>query len=226
LKEGQSATLIANRRKELLIESSRGNLGEAIKDLAVKYSISEDTLYKDWALRDQWINEIITIDDPTLAKKYFMGLEEVIQEAKWMIKQADNSNAKVGALRIVKETYGLLLDILVKAGYLAKGNDFDQISEIRLTFVDPWRKDKDGKPTYTVSGKDYSEREYNTLTHTNIPIEDKSRLNADNTTVDSASNSNPNPNPNDYTNDSVNDCTTNTNNNDSTSASIHGDDQQ
>lgn len=190
MKEGQSATLIANRRKELLIESSRGNLGEAIRDLAIKYSVSEDTLYKDWASRDKWINDIVRIDDPTLAKKYFMGLEEVVQEAKWMIKQADNSNAKVGALRIVKETYGLLLDILVKAGYLQKGNDHDEISEIRITFIDPFKKDADGKPTYLSNGKEYSEEEYNKLTnrtdaypHSNIPSDENSSATAQEETL-------------------------------------------
>jgi hypothetical protein len=96
---------LLKRRTEMLMLSGKGViLGEVVKDLATKYDVSRTALYIDWAKRNKWIPTILELNDPEkvfydimVAHKeiYRMGVREYLT--------ADNSNARIGALRLLRD---------------------------------------------------------------------------------------------------------------------------
>lgn len=112
---------LIERRTEMLDLISKGTpLVDTIKDLAQKYRCPEKTLYNDWGRAKRWAPAIVKLGDPTLLAMLLRGLEEVIPRC-WVLSQtADNASAKVGALRLAKETYIDLIHILQSLGIVIK----------------------------------------------------------------------------------------------------------
>lgn len=100
---------------DLLNETLEKPITEAIRVLASKYKCSEAMLWNDWATQEDWLNEVFEIN-AVLGKKCVAGLMRVVQEGWRMYRLGDNSNARVGALRVAKEGYSEMLEFLQKIG--------------------------------------------------------------------------------------------------------------
>ncbi len=96
---------LIKRRRELLKQRSLGlSLSDVVKDLATKYGVSLRTVYYDWQHRKQWMEDLLDIEDP---ETLFLELIATHQEIKrYTVKEyliGDNSNARIGALRLLRE---------------------------------------------------------------------------------------------------------------------------
>jgi hypothetical protein len=110
-----------NRRTEILGLVCKGVTIQALsKDLADKYAVSPRSIQNDWSRRQQWLPQIAKITDPTVLPILVQGLQEIIPNAWYEYKTADNSNARIGALRLAKEAYCDILEILQSVGFIEK----------------------------------------------------------------------------------------------------------
>ena len=125
-----NAIAITKRRKALLTEASKGNLAQGIKDLANRYNVTENAIYMDWENRETWVKDIIDIQDPTLGNTWIQGMALIINEA-WL---QYNLKKTIGWLRLAKDTYTTLVDILIKSGNITKQQALDQIKEINVNW--------------------------------------------------------------------------------------------
>jgi hypothetical protein len=89
---------------------------QIVGDLATKYEVKPDTIYQDWHRRERWINYVTQLDDPTVINELLQGLRQIIPNAWYEYKQADNTNAKIGALRVLRETYLSIIEVLQSMG--------------------------------------------------------------------------------------------------------------
>lgn len=142
MKEAQTAILLTCRRRDLMMETSTGKpLKEVIPLLAQRYEVEENTLYADWANRESWLGDLIQFD-ANLPKRYFVELDATKEKAWFQYYTADNSNAKVGALRVVKDCLSIGLDVMVKSGYFKKENAPVDVRDITVRWEAPvWMKD-------------------------------------------------------------------------------------
>lgn len=93
------------RRKEMLSKHSSGlSLSENVKELSLKYNITRRALYYDWKIRKHWLPVILGLED---SETVFYELLDQHRELKRLALkeylQADNSNARVGALRLLRD---------------------------------------------------------------------------------------------------------------------------
>jgi hypothetical protein len=96
---------LLERRRELLKTRNYGvSLVDAVKNLSGKYHVSTRTIYYDWQHRKQWIEAVLDIQDP---QAFFLELvanhKEIYRLAALEFLQADNSNARIGALRLLRD---------------------------------------------------------------------------------------------------------------------------
>jgi len=132
---------INKRRMDLLNETIEKPVTEAVRNVARKYNCSEDIMWNDRATQEEWLSEVFEIN-AALGKKCVAGMLRVIQEGWKMYRTGDNSNARVGALRVAKEGYSELSDLLYKLG-LFTGNSA-VVNEIKIMWnIDDYiNKDK------------------------------------------------------------------------------------
>ena len=98
------ANLIERRQKMVKLRASGLSLTKVIKDLAAECEVTTRALYYDWKHRKTWLKTILELKDP---ETFFLDLlskhKEISRLAMLEYLQADNSNAKIGALRLLKE---------------------------------------------------------------------------------------------------------------------------
>lgn len=96
---------LLERRQEMLRMKSTGlSLAKIIEDLSVKYEISVRGLYKDWAGRARWIKAILSMEDPEVFFLDVLATQKQIYNRAYMeYLKADNSNARIGALRLLRD---------------------------------------------------------------------------------------------------------------------------
>jgi len=79
-------------------------LNEVVRDLAAEYGVTRTALYIDWAKRDKWIPIIMDLDDP---EKVFYDIavahKEIYRMAVKEYLTGDNSSARIGALRLLRD---------------------------------------------------------------------------------------------------------------------------
>jgi hypothetical protein len=126
-----NAGILVLRRQELISGTMKQTLSTTVKELSVKYEVPENTIYEDWQARESWIKDILKLDDPSLPTQHLIGLNDVINES-WFVY---NTTKSIGALRLIKETHGLILDLMVKAGYFNKEQAADAYNEIKLSWA-------------------------------------------------------------------------------------------
>jgi len=85
-------------------ESYRAFLAKIINDISQKYNITPRGLYQDWAGRARWIKAILSLKDPEL---FFLDClsthREIYKRASIEYFKGDNSAAKIGALRLLRD---------------------------------------------------------------------------------------------------------------------------
>jgi hypothetical protein len=94
----------------MLKEKAHGNdLAQIVTHLAVKYDVSTRQLYRDWQHRGDWLDAIVGIGDPSV---FFTELVATHLEVKRLAMKeyltGDNSAARIGALRLIRD---LTLDL-------------------------------------------------------------------------------------------------------------------
>ena len=96
--------LLIRRQEMLKLKSTGMSLATIINDVSRKYEITRRGLYKDWAGRARWIKAILSMEDPEV---FFLDVlatqKEIYKRAYLEYLKADNSNAKIGALRLLRD---------------------------------------------------------------------------------------------------------------------------
>lgn len=97
--------LIYSRRSEMVKQRSLGHpLHQVVKDLHVKYDVSIRTLYYDWKHRAKWLPIILDLKDiKTTLLELLATHRELKRYALMEYLSGDNTSAKVGALRLIRD---------------------------------------------------------------------------------------------------------------------------
>jgi len=104
----------------LTLKSQGVPLKTIIKDFVIDYEVSEQALYQDWRKRNIWARDIGRLRDPALLDELIQGLKQIIPNAWYEYKTNPNPSVKLGALKLAKETYMDLIDILQSMGIVEK----------------------------------------------------------------------------------------------------------
>jgi len=92
----------------MLIYHCKGvDLVTIVTDLSKKYEVKKCTIYNDWKRRERWLNEIF---DFNLPQEILYGIKVVVPSAWKEYLSADNSNARIGALRLAMDAYTRIFD--------------------------------------------------------------------------------------------------------------------
>jgi hypothetical protein len=113
---------LVQRRQTILTEKALGhNLCEIVSHLADTFNVSKRQLYRDWQHRNRWLDAIVGIGDPVA---FFLELVAAHQEVKRLaVKEyltGDNSAARIGALRLIRDLTLDLNKMLVTRDLLAR----------------------------------------------------------------------------------------------------------
>lgn len=103
---------VLERRTELLKMEGLGfTKYEIVKQLTNKYDVSDRMLYYDYQRRKSWQPLIQELADPEkLVLKIINRFEQIYQRAAFIHIQADNDNARIGALRTMIEANSKLAE--------------------------------------------------------------------------------------------------------------------
>lgn len=97
-------TLLERRQEMLRLKATGLSLAKIINDISVKYEITTRGLYADWSNRKRWIKAILSLEDP---ETFFLDVlathKQIYNRASIEYLKADNSNAKIGALRLLRD---------------------------------------------------------------------------------------------------------------------------
>lgn len=96
---------LVERRQNLLNLRSRGiSLSQAVKELAERYGVSPRQLYYDWKSRGQWMEEMLDVKDKdTFLLDLVSNHKEIYRLASLEYLKAENENARIGALRLLRD---------------------------------------------------------------------------------------------------------------------------
>lgn len=92
------------RRKMLRLQIKGVSLKDTVKDLAQEYAVTQRALYHDWKFRKRWLKQLLAIEDQeTFFHELLASHQEVQRLAMMEYFKGDNSAARIGALRLVRE---------------------------------------------------------------------------------------------------------------------------
>ena len=96
---------LLERRQKMVKRRAVGvSLAEVVKELALEYQVSHRALYHDWMIRKKWLKTLLEIGDP---ETFFLDLvsshREIYRWASLEYLKGDNSNARIGALRLLRD---------------------------------------------------------------------------------------------------------------------------
>jgi hypothetical protein len=109
---------IYNRRKDILRFHSRGlKLSDYIEKLAKKHKCSNRALRNDFTRRHEWIPKILLLDNSKdLVNELMLTLQEARTAAWRVFHEADNDNARVGALKLLGDSVFRQIEVLQSLG--------------------------------------------------------------------------------------------------------------
>jgi len=133
---------IRERRKECLQRALRGQKTSTwVRVISDKYDCAERTVWDDWRRRNDWIPEIYSEADVVDAAKEFMVHLSQVREEAWKVyyQTEDGPNAKIGALKLVKDVVSEQVGKLQSLGELHKeSEEFDIKTETGLAEKDKY----------------------------------------------------------------------------------------
>jgi len=137
---------LLERRTKLLNQLSKGiSLITIVEDLSQEYKVSKQAIYKDSERLQTWAPQIIQLKDSNLAYSLVNNIKQVIPNAWYEYTQADNSAAKVGALRLIMDATTRLADLLQSLGMIPSAPlQIKHTGEPQIT-VKVWRPDGEEK---------------------------------------------------------------------------------
>lgn len=112
---------LLERRKRMLTLRSQGvPLRTIIVDLSKEHELSMEALYIDWGKRGKWASQVARLQDPTFIDQLVTGLKQIIPNAWYEYKTNTNPSVKLGALKLLKETYMDIIKTLQSLGVAVK----------------------------------------------------------------------------------------------------------
>jgi len=123
----------------LTLKSQGAKLGTIVNDFTEEYKVSKQALYKDWNKREQWASDVCELDEPALLTELVHGLKQVIPNAWYEYKTNPNPSVKLGALKLAKETYLDILEVLQSIGKIEKVPEKAEITAKVGIIVKMWK---------------------------------------------------------------------------------------
>lgn len=121
---------LLERRKEMIKLRSQGvPLKEIVPDFTRKYQVSSEAIYIDWQKREQWIQQVVRLQDPSLIDEMLEGLKQVIPRAWFLYTTTQNDSIKIAALKLARDTYTEIIGLLQSLGIVVKMPDKLEVKE-------------------------------------------------------------------------------------------------
>lgn len=115
----------------LTLKAQGAKITKIVEDFSTEYGVSESALWKDWKKRRQWVRDVARLDDPSLIDEMLQGLLQILPNAWYEYKTNPNPSVKVAALKIARDTYLDIIEILQSLGMAVK------VAE-KMEIVAPW----------------------------------------------------------------------------------------
>ena len=139
---------LRERRKKMVKLRAQGvPMATIVEDFVGEYHVSPQALYQDWWKRKQWIREVVRLDDPTLIDEMLQGLMQVLPNAWYEYKTNPNPSVKLGSLKLAKDTYKDIIEILQSLGIAIRVPH-------KLEIIAPWLNKFTSQETNTPPTKD------------------------------------------------------------------------
>ena len=119
---------LVERRRKMVRKRAKGlPLNIVVNQLSKEYSRTKQALYKDWRNRKTWIKDILELgDSETVFFDFYARHEEIYQMTVMVYYQADNSSAKVGALRLLRDLNRDLYEISITPHLMKRLEDLEE----------------------------------------------------------------------------------------------------
>jgi hypothetical protein len=123
--------MVRERRVFMLREYGRSySLRNAVKLTATEYECNEASLYVDWSRRKVWLKEICDFKNAGVRiRELILDQYRLMAEIDELKENADNSNCKLGALKLAVHTRFKMIDILRELGN-------QELERVRLEEID------------------------------------------------------------------------------------------
>lgn len=93
----------ARRREIMRRRWNSENMTDIVEDLARRYDIEEDTIWKDWQRRDEWIDRVFGLEDSeAVIKEVLAQKHDVRQRLMNVYNRAQDQNEQNAAIRALK----------------------------------------------------------------------------------------------------------------------------
>ena len=118
---------LIERRQKMVRQRAKGlPLNIVVNQLSQEYTRTKQALYKDWRNRKTWIKGILDLDDPeTVFFDFYARHEEIYQMTVMEYYKADNSSAKIGALRLLRDLNRDFYEISITPHLLKRLEDLE-----------------------------------------------------------------------------------------------------
>lgn len=124
---------LLKRRAEMLDAVSTGlHPSAVVGQLAEKYGVSVRCLWSDWERRAKWVPVLLSLEKYASFADVIEKKLNAVQKAAWSIYlQADNDNARVGALRVVLNSLEVHGSIIQAREVLERLDRLEEVAEKR-----------------------------------------------------------------------------------------------
>lgn len=123
-------TLLERRQEMLRLKATGLSLAKIINDLSQKYEITVRGLYLDWGNRKRWIKAILSLEDP---ETFFLDVlatqKQIYKHAFLEYLKADNSSAKIGALRLLRDLNKDLYEMVSLHDLIIRIDKLEEVAE-------------------------------------------------------------------------------------------------
>ena len=108
---------LVERREEMVKLRSQGvPLRQIVLKFKTKYKMTEQQLYRDWDNREKWIHDVVRLKDPSVIDEMVQGLKDIVPKSLQIYESTKNDSIKIASLKLVKETYIDITDLLQGLG--------------------------------------------------------------------------------------------------------------
>jgi hypothetical protein len=99
-----NGNLLERRTKMLKLRAQAFPLSQVVKLLSGEYEVTTTAIYKDWRNRKTWQKQLLELGDlEQLCVDLYATHKEIYRMAVREYLSGDNSNARVGALRLMRD---------------------------------------------------------------------------------------------------------------------------
>lgn len=123
--------LLIRRTEMLKLRGIGQRLHNLVKDLAVKYNVSERAVYYDWKNRGKWIPVLLNLEDPQAFLCEIVSKHDELRRMATLefLKAPPGSTARCGLLRLIKDIDMDLVDIMPLRECMLKIERLEKLTE-------------------------------------------------------------------------------------------------